>query len=251
MASVRRTRVGGTPLELQYIGDVRVLFDFFYPGVLPGNAIDVPTPPLSSDSVQALVTAAVMANPQGMFAIASTKQTPLAYAGLLTDPSSPALETMVGSAVYALYNQLLGTPDVVDHTHGHSPYANRDVTNTLGTPVLPAAASQLALAIAAANAGASRYSTTPDAQNYLAEYYVPTGNLKIPVLTVHNLWDPLDPYFHETALKEIVSNAHATSMLLQIPVPNWGHCDKFPTSLVVSSFETLVNWVKTGVKPAG
>jgi hypothetical protein len=32
-------------------------------------------------------------------------------------------------------------------------------------------------------------------------------------------------------------------------VLNYGHCN-FETSLVVGSFQTLVNWVTTGVKPA-
>src|SRR5262249_22506022 len=33
---------GGTRDEIQYIGNVRVLFDYFYPGVLPGSLLDVP-----------------------------------------------------------------------------------------------------------------------------------------------------------------------------------------------------------------
>ena len=84
--------VGGTPRELQYVGDVRALFDAYYPGVLPGNVISVPTPPLSPDEVQARVIAAITptsANPNaalGVFAIASTAQTPLAYAPALCRP---------------------------------------------------------------------------------------------------------------------------------------------------------------------
>ena len=35
---------GGRP-EVQYLGDVRVLFDAYFPGVLPGNVLEVPTPP--------------------------------------------------------------------------------------------------------------------------------------------------------------------------------------------------------------
>src|SRR5450759_189887 len=119
--------VGGTPLELQYVGDVRALFVFYYPGVLPGNVISVPSTPLTVAEVQALVIGAITptaANPQavlGMFAIASTAQTPLAYApiGSLGDPSSPAFQSLVGSLITALYYQLLGTPDVLGRTHGH------------------------------------------------------------------------------------------------------------------------------------
>ena len=251
--------VGGTPLELQYVGDVRALFDHYYPGVLPGNVISVPTTPLTVAEVQARVIAAITPtaeNPRatlGMFAIASTAQTPLAYApiGSLGDPSSPAFQSLVGSLITALYYQLIGTPDVLGRTHGHSPYDNRSTTYTMGTPVVPVPqlAPLIASMIAGSNAGVTRYDITPDAQNYLEKHYVPTGDLRIPVVSVHNFWDPLVPFFHEPALAQITASAGGSAMLLQRGVPNYGHCN-FSTPLVVSSFQTLVSWVTTGVKPA-
>ena len=103
--------------------------------------------------------------------------------------------------------------------------------------------------IAASNVGVTRYDMPPDAQNYLEKYYLPTGDLRIPVMSVHNFWDPLVPFFHEPAFANIVASAGASGMLLQRGVPNYGHCN-FPTPLVVSSFQTLASWVTTGVKPA-
>ena len=251
--------VGGTPLELQYIGDVRALFDAYYPGVLPGNVISVPTPPPTLDQVKAMVIGAITptaANPQaplGLYAIASTAQTPLAYApiGSLGDPASPAFQSLVGSLITALYYQLLGTPDVVDRTHGQSPYDNRNTVYTMGTPAVPVAALTPLIQgmIAASNQRVERYDITPAARNYLEQYYVPTGNLQIPVVSVHNFWDPLVPYFHEPALAQSVASAGATAMLLQRGMPAYGHCT-FSTPLVVSSFQTLTGWVKTGIKPA-
>lgn len=245
--------VGGTPRELQYVGDVRALFDVYYPGVLPGNVISVPTPPLSIPEVQALVVQAITRNPLGLYAIASTAQTPLAYApiGNIGDPSSPAFQSLVGSLVTALYYQLLGTPDVVDRTHGQSPYDNRNTIYTMGTAVVPIAGLTPVIQgmIAASNQSVARYDITPAAQNYLEKNYVPSGNLQIPVVSVHNFWDPLVPFFHEATLAQTVAAAGASSMLLQRGVPNYGHCN-FPTPLVVSSFQTLTNWVSTGNKPA-
>ena len=250
--------VGGTPLELQYVGDVRALFDTYYPGVLPGNVISVPSTPPTVAQLQALVIGAITPTAQnpratlGLFAIASTAQTPLAYApiGSLGDPSSPAFQSLVGSLITALYYQLLGTPDVLGRTHGHSPYDNRTTTYTMGTPAVPVPALIPIIQgmIAASNQGVTRYDITPDAQNYLDKYYVPTGNLKIPVVTVHNFWDPLVPFFHEPAFANIVASAGASGMLLPRGVPNYGHCN-FPTPLVVSSFQSLASWVTTGVKP--
>jgi hypothetical protein len=244
--------VGGTPRELQYVGDVRALFDYYYPGVLPGNVISVPTP-LTIPEVQSRVIAAISANPLGLYAIASTAQTPLAFApvGNVGDPASPAFQSLVGSLITALYYQLLGTPDVLGRTHGHSPYDNRSITYTMGTLVAPAPVPSALIAslIANSNVGVARYDITPDAQNYLDKYYVPTGGLKIPVVSVHNVWDPLVPFFHEAAFGQTVAAAGASSMLLQRGVQAYGHCN-FPPEYVVTSFQTLATWVKTGVKPA-
>lgn len=246
--------VAGSIRQLQYIGDVRVLFDFFYPGVLPGNVISPPSTPPTQDEVQALVVGALAANPPaslfGLYAIASATQTPLAFVpGNVTNFADPALQTMVKSLVAALYYQLIGTQDVLDRTHGRSPYTNRNTTYTLGTPVIPALAPVFASMLAAANAGVPRYDMPPDARNYLQNYFVPTGNLRIPALTVHNYWDYLVPFFHETTLATIVADAGASNMLSQAPpVLNYGHCN-FPTPLVVQSFQSLVDWVTTGNKP--
>jgi len=243
--------VGGSPLELQYIGDVRALFDYYYPTVFPeSNVISVSTP-LAPDQVAARVIPAVAANPMGMFAIASTAQTPLAYApvGNLTDnPPSVAFQTMLGSLIYALAYQQLGATDALEHTHGHSPYGNRKTVYNLGSPVIPAASAVLQALIAGSNQGVARFDSPVDAQNYLEKYYVPTGKLRIPTVSVHNVFDPLVPFFHEGALTGIVRDAGALNMLLQRAIPNYGHCN-FSTPLVVNSFETLVNWVNTGVKP--
>ncbi|HEX8726434.1 MAG TPA: hypothetical protein VF737_13685 [Gemmatimonadaceae bacterium] len=243
--------VGGTPIETQYIGDVRALFDYFYPGVLPGDVTSVPWPPLSKDEVIARVMTAVGANPLGLFVIASTAQTPLAYepVGDITDPSSTAFQTLFTSLIYALYNQQLSTPGIEAQTHGHPPYGNRGVTYTLGTPVGPAPAPVLEALIAQANANVGRYDISPDASNYLAKYYTPTGVLPFPTVTVHALWDPFVPYFHETALAERVQAAGYSDMLVQRGVPVFTHCD-LDASLVMSSFQDLVNWVTTGNKPA-
>ena len=246
--------LAGSMRELQYVGDVRVLFDHFYPGVLPGNVITPPATLPTQDEVAAMVAAALQANPPssllGLYAIASTVQTPLAYVpGNVTDPSDLAFQTMVGSLVAALYYDLIGIEDVLDRTHGHLPYSNRNTTYSLGTPVIAAYSSTFAALIAAADASVPRYDMPPDARKYLESYFTPTGRLQIPVVTVHNYWDYLVPFFHETDFGTIVANAGASNMLAQAaPVFNFGHCN-FDTPLIMNSFQGLVNWTKTGAKP--
>jgi hypothetical protein len=244
--------LAGTPRELQFVGDVRALFDYYYPGVLPGDAANVPEGFVPTQAqVAALVMPAVMANPLGLFAIASTAQTPLAFVPGNVTVAGPSQTTLVTSLIVQLWYQLIGTPDVTERTHGHTPYDNSTVTYTLGTPVVPALAPVLANLIAGANAGVDRFTSPPDAQNLLARYYVPTGDLQIPVITVHNLWDYLVPYFHEPAFAQIVQAAGASDMLLQRAVPDYGHCSNEAfRNAVVQSFGDLVTWVSTGEKPA-
>lgn len=253
--------IGGTPLELQYVADVRALFDAHYPGKLPGNAISVPVP-MTQAQVQAAVISAITPSAEDpwatlkMFAIASTAQTPLAYVPDWTPipgfgiQSSPAFQKMVESLITALFYQNLGTPDVLDRTHDHSPYDNRGTTYTMGTPAVPSPTLIPIIQglITTSDQKVTRYDITPDAQNYLERNYVPTGKLQIPVVSVHNLWDPLVPFFHEPAFAQLTADAGASSMLLQRSRASYGHCN-FPTAVVVESFQTLATWVTTGVKP--
>ena len=244
--------LGGTPMQFQYIGDVRALFDYYYPGVLPGDVNNVPegfVPTLAQ--VTAIVQQAVASNPLGLFAIASTAQTPLAFVpGNVTVPGV-SQTSLVTSLVVALYYQLIGTEDVVGRTHGHPPYGNTDVTYTLGTAVVPPLAPLLANAIAGSNTGVKRYTSPIDAQNVLDKYYVPTGDLNVPVITVHNRWDYLVSYFHEGVFQQTVQAAGASANLLQRTVLDFGHCANTPfRNTVVQSVLDLVGWVTTGVKPA-
>src|SRR4051812_47552074 len=188
--------VGGTPLELQYVGDVRALFDYFYPGVLPGNVISVPESPMSLAELQSRVVAAISANPLGLYAIASTAQTPLAFApiGSVTNPSTVAFQTLVGSLINALYYQLVGTMDVVDRTHGHSPYENTGRQYTLGTAVIPNPALLSAL-IGGGKAKVTRYELPPRAEKYPRQEYLPAGKPRLTGVRGPKLFPPPLPFF--------------------------------------------------------
>ena len=121
--------LGGTPRQLQFIGDVRALFDYYYSGVLAGDVNNVPegfTP--TREQVGALVLPAITANPLGLLAIASTAQTPLAFVPGDVTVAGASRATLVQSLIVALRYQLIGTPDVVDRTHAHAPYGNTGIT---------------------------------------------------------------------------------------------------------------------------
>ncbi len=239
--------VGGSRVQTQYLGHVRALFDSYFAGYAPGNVLGVPNGTVITIPQ---IIAAVNSNPVGLLALASTKETPLPYVpnGSVLDPGSTAAQTLVGSLFGAVSFHARGINNILDLTHGKSPFENANTTYTLGTPVgLPAVL--LTPMIAASNTSVVRYTMPPSAANYLANNFTPTGNLRMPLLTVHNTWDPAVPLMHEVELARIVQAAGTSNMLLQRQVPLYGHC-VVPAPVVAGAFTDLVGWANTGVKPA-
>jgi len=66
--------VGGAPKQIEYVFHVRVLFDFYYPGVIPGTVTDVPEGLDFWRDVKPVALAAMMANPLSAVELASVDQ---------------------------------------------------------------------------------------------------------------------------------------------------------------------------------
>ena len=227
--------LGGAIEEVNYIANVRVLFDALYPGVIPGDVLHVPAGIDLNTQVLGPAQYAVMANPTGLGIIARIRQTPLAGA------DGTELAT---SLLYALAYDVRGIDDFLGRTHGHSMFDNSSTTYVAAAPgLLPDSV------LAAVNAGAGRFTATKDALRYLDKYYVPDGELDSPTITLHTTRDPLVPFFHEAEFAQLVSQEHDSRRLLQRSVDRYGHC-AFTTTEMVDAFQALAGWVNTGVKPA-
>lgn len=223
----------GSTRQYDYFLNVRVLFDLFYPGVLPGTAVDVPA---GIDLIQDIVqpaTAAMIAAPGGAAAIASIVQTPVPFAS-----SAELVQSIVtalgGAASY---------PEILALTHGHSYFDN---TATQYAGALPAAT------LAIINANVQRFSGAPDAQNIMEHNYTPTGDLRVPALTLSTLRDPLVPGFHRTIYGQTVAAMGDGDRLVQRMVAGtgagYGHCTFTPQELTQAFFD-LILWGELGIKP--
>ena len=224
---------GGLARQVDFTANVRVLFDLFYPGVLPGTAIDVPS---GLDLLQDIVNpavAAMTANPAGAIAIASVAQTPVQFA------NAPELLQSIATALGAAATY----PEILGLTHGRA-YFDNTVTQYTGT--LPPAT------LAFINANVQRFSGTPAAQNSLEHNYTPTGDLGIPALTLSTFRDPLIPGFHRAVYGQTVAANGNADWLVQRSVPGtgggYGHCTFTPQELTQAFFD-LVVWGEFGVKP--
>jgi pimeloyl-ACP methyl ester carboxylesterase len=223
--------IGGSQPEIDYIANVRILFDFCYPGVLPGSVCDIPDGIDLNNDVVFPVIGAITADPTHAGMIAFIEQTPVPY-------RTP--EELVESLVRALGFNFRGFADVTRRTHGHCPVDN---AVTVYTGPLPPSV------LAAINGGVQRYSSTPDAGMYLQHYFEPSGDLEIPVLTLHNRYDPVVPIFHEGIFQQAVAAAGKSSLLVQRTIEDYGHPGT-DVAIITQAFQDLVTWVETGVTPA-
>lgn len=222
--------LGGSDDEITYIGDVRVLFDVAYPGVLPGTLDRVPEDVNLSQAL-GRAQAAILANPANLGIIAGLAR---------VKPEYSNTTELVTSILNAIGFQLQGANDLLARTHGHKFFENRNWTYS--GPVPQALADHV-------NANVARYAATPDAEAYLAHYGEPVGDLQIPVITIHNRWDPVVPYAHEALYAAAVAAHGGSSKLLQRTVSRYGHVAVLPSE-VVASLNDLAQWVETGTRPA-
>ena len=86
--------------------------------------------------------------------------------------------------------------------------------------------------------------------NGLSQVPVISGNLPIPVLTMHNIGDLYAPINNEIAYATKVKQQGKEDLLVTRAYKGVVHCD-FTASEMVSSFLDLVDWVESGNKPAG
>jgi hypothetical protein len=77
----------------------------------------------------------------------------------------------------------------------------------------------------------------------------PTGDLQMPVFSIHTDYDPLVPAEHEEEYADDVRTAHKRSLLRQAFVDRDGHCS-FTSAELVAGIKVLEERVETGRWPA-
>jgi acetyl esterase/lipase len=84
----------------------------------------------------------------------------------------------------------------------------------------------------------------------ISQVPVVTGDIGIPVLTLHNLGDLFVPVLNEVAYAQRVAAQGKSDLLVQRAIRGVGHCD-FTASELSTAFLDLVAWEQFGVVPAG
>jgi acetyl esterase/lipase len=86
--------------------------------------------------------------------------------------------------------------------------------------------------------------------NGLSQVPVISGDINIPVLTLHNLGDLFVPVLNEVEYAARAAAHGKSDLLVQRAIRGVVHCDFTPQEFS-AAFIDLVNWVENGVKPAG
>jgi pimeloyl-ACP methyl ester carboxylesterase len=84
----------------------------------------------------------------------------------------------------------------------------------------------------------------------LAQVPRTTGNITIPVLSLHNLGDLFVPFHNEVVYAQRVADQGNSNLLVQRAIRGVNHCEFTPTEFA-TAFLDLVAWEQAGVKPAG
>ncbi|TMQ54139.1 MAG: hypothetical protein E6K74_07135 [Candidatus Eisenbacteria bacterium] len=213
--------VGGVRAEIDYISNVRVLFDYFYPGVLRGSLYELPADFDITRDIVDTVSVAILKNPQPAIAMTQITQTPIPFS------DGPQLGQ---SIIQALVLQAVEVEDLLDRTHGQGSFDN---TQTVYTGDLPPEL------LADVNARVARYSDGPFARHFLDRYYEPTGDLRVPVVSLHTSLDPVVPIFHETIYRSLVEAQGQAANLHQTTVDRYGHLAFTPEELV-GGFQQMI-----------
>jgi pimeloyl-ACP methyl ester carboxylesterase len=208
--------------------NLRVLFDYFYPGVIPGPATAFPA---DADwaTVQPAVIAAILANPAAAIELAAVDQVRLAYDGF-----SELVQHIVTSLLFS--SAWWWTGDIWARTNGHPFFDNSTLWYTGSSDE------------AALNAGVARFTAHPSAVNEIAHWYSPSGRLNVPVLMIHTQRDQQTPIRHVLTFAELVAAAGSGDLLVQRIQDRFGHC-VFTAAEEVTAMEDLATWVRTGVRP--
>lgn len=227
--------LGGSQAEVDYIAHVRILWEFFYPEILPGAIDNVPTEVNLTEDIVVPIITAITTDPTGAGAIALIDQTPVPW-----DFVNGA--ELVESYATALGFWYQGYHDMIERTGKKGFYNNAETTYT--SSYLPATV------MGGINAYVQRFDGSNQAASYLWRNYEPTGQLKIPHLALHNSRDPAVPVFHQSLYTSKVTEQGDEDLLLQRITDRYGHTAPFSAEEVFEAFEDLVEWTNTGIAPA-
>jgi uncharacterized repeat protein (TIGR01451 family) len=219
--------VSGLPAQVNYMGDFRVVFDHYFPDLLPGEAISIPQSLIDTwDEHYANVVYPVISAPTSAYSMTQL----LTVTGAAYDPLDPA--SVYTTTEGLLWYSVFATNDAREKLGGQPfdnqgrTYSGSDDDAALNDPVT----------------GVERHSADQAALDAMEADYQTFGRLRRPLVTVHTTLDPIIPYWHEPLYREKIVASGREALHRNVPVTRYGHC-AFEPQEVVAAFAQMVEMV--------
>jgi pimeloyl-ACP methyl ester carboxylesterase len=210
--------------QVNYLGDFRAVFDYFFPGLMPGDPTDIPQWLMDTwDSHYATTIQPEIVDP----ANAGKVDQLLAVTGAAYDSADPA--TREETIERLLWYNVFATNDAVDKLGGQ-PFDNLDRVYSGSEDD-----AQLNLDI-------QRVGADPAALAEIEAQYQTTGQLTVPQVTLHTTADYLVPYWHARRYRGKTMHADNIALHEHRISEGYGHCT-FTFTEVLDAFSRLVAMV--------
>ena len=213
--------IGSFREQLNYFGDFRVLFDYFFPGILPPSPIVVPEEVIANweSSYVPAIAQALAANPS---AAAQLMNTFIQSSGAPVHLRDPA--TWGPATLNLLWYSVFATNDARQKLGGN-PFenVNRVYSGSANDSML--------------NARVARFGADSIALERLIPYET-SGQVTQPLVTIHTTGDEVVPFWQE---QRYLAKAQASSggSVTAVPIERYGHCN-FSATEVLAAFNLLV-----------
>jgi len=195
--------VGDFRRQLDYLGDFRVLFDYFFPRLIPGDATNAPD--ISQEQWDTVyvpaITAALRARPARLDALLRVGRAPF-------DPNEP--QTKIEAALGILWYQVFATNDAKAKLGGNPFDNSRRLYLGSGNDFW-------------LNLLVDRFHADRPALAAIEAAYQTSGELAAPLITLHTAADPIVPYWHEP-LYSLKALTRSGLRHVNLPVFRYGHC---------------------------
>jgi pimeloyl-ACP methyl ester carboxylesterase len=214
--------IGDFQAQLNYIGDFRVVFDYLFPGVIPGSAVDVPETVRSRwDAIYVpAIVIALAANFDAAQELIRITGAPVA---------GNDLQSVAETSVGILWYDVFGFADAQARLGGQ-PFDN-------SARVYAGSSNDAEL-----NAGVQRHTADPAVATGFARFQT-SGNLQVPVTTLHTTGDQIVPFSQSQLYGQKVSRAGTSGLLVHDTIERHGHC-AFEGQEVLTAFTTLMERVR-------
>ncbi|MEA3376333.1 MAG: hypothetical protein U9R72_09105 [Chloroflexota bacterium] len=206
--------------QINHFGDFRVVFDYFFPGLMPGSAITITLDVMEAWRSGSLTE--TISNTVG----ASENMTKVTQLLTVTNVSPYAYDppTSTKSILDVLQYNVYATEDAKEKLGGQ-PFDNQDREYEGSNDDV------------ALNAGVERFTATVEALEAISDGYQTTGKLSTPLVTLHTTGDPVVPYWHATSYETKIADEGGSAFHSNHEVAGHGHCSFSPWDVLGAFFE--------------